>query len=269
MQTKQRNRNGNQPIHGWSFTLIELLVVIAIIAILAGMLLPALNQAKESARKIACANTLKALGTFCQFYIDGTNGFMVPYSGKIQGSDGVDDYSAIFMITTSEVQMPCHMSYQDLRASLQGASTDERSSKTRKLFGKYFQCPSQPDKNPRTGNLFWTFASIPSPTGYGYNPRIHLTKTTGEVRNISQLKSYSLSSLPLMGDLWKTDIHSYTGTWTQTVFCLPEDTEAENLQPWWGINGAHQKGSNFLWLDSHVSFINRRPVNYKTSPWYN
>ena len=61
------------------FTLVELLIVIGIIAVLASMLLPALNQARQMAYRTSCMNNLRQFGMFVTYYISDNQEWIPPY----------------------------------------------------------------------------------------------------------------------------------------------------------------------------------------------
>ena len=127
-----------------NFTLIELLVVIAIIAILAAMLLPALNAARGKARNISCVNQLKQIGTYTLMYQDSYNGYIPDARGRTYLSGSTVDRTNY---------TPNLLLYKSLIAPDDEVSTSGALPKKFELF----KCPSD---NKRYGSYETSYYSV-------------------------------------------------------------------------------------------------------------
>jgi prepilin-type N-terminal cleavage/methylation domain-containing protein len=150
------------------FTLIELLVVIAIIAILVALILPAVQQAREAARRSQCKNNLKQLGIALHSYHEVNRtlppGFIgVDLATGTPHIDGMNSFGWGTMILPMLDQTPLYREFDTKVSLLDPINNPATEAPTQKLL-TVFRCPSDPaldtwDLDDASGNFLIKLAS--------------------------------------------------------------------------------------------------------------
>jgi prepilin-type N-terminal cleavage/methylation domain-containing protein len=126
------------------FTLIELLVVIAIIAILIALLLPAVQQAREAARRTQCRNNIKQLGLAFHNYHDSLNTFPPASTLSLPNSNGQHTWVELILPYIDQAPL-----YNQINFSIANNLTTPSNNQVlfaSRSFG-FVQCPSNPYSN--------------------------------------------------------------------------------------------------------------------------